>query len=488
MAMSHLPVHVHRLPQQIKPDPSRMITRFFAAGEEANRGRIERVLTLPTVEAQEILAELKSRYGIRHPEIGAIWMESFERVASLVPPGAALDDQRRMLIGAYFTMEYAVEGAALFNPSIVPAINQQGQPPGCTRFLMSLRATGEGHLSSIVFRAGVIDAENRITMDDTAPSLRALKSIPEAEFETGFLRNALADLGALGPFEGAVLEKLGETFSIGELEQVLADLRSSAPSPAGFEQTQRNMLTFARSNYRIPIPRDVPPSEIVIFPISEKESRGIEDVRLVRFTEDNGASTIYGTYTAYNGISGFPSLFISNDLKTITSHTMAGKFVRNKGMALFPRRINGNYVMSGRLDGVNRYIMESDNVLVWNRGRPSETPKYWWEFSIIGNCGSPVETPEGWLMLTHGVGPMRQYAIGATLLDLENPAKVIGRSAEPFIVPAEDERVGYVPNVVYTCGAMLHNDSLIIPYALGDVTTTFACVQVDELIASLTRE
>ena len=366
-----------------------MITRFFAANEEANRGRIERVLTLPAAEAQEILADLKGRYGVRHPDIDEIWMESFERVAALVPPGAAMDDKRRMLIGAYFTMEYAVEAAALFNPSIVPAINQMGLPPGCTRFLMSLRATGEGHLSSIVFRVGVIDGDNRITMEDTAPSIRALKSIPDAEFDTGFLRDALADLGALGPFECVVLDKLGETFSIGELDQVLADLRSSAPSPAGFEQTQRNMLTFARSNYRIPIPRDVHPSEVVIFPISEKESRGIEDVRLVRFTDDDGAGTIYGTYTAYNGVSGFPSLFISNDLKTIASHTMAGKFVKNKGMALFPRRINGNYVMSGRLDGVNRYIMESDNVLVWNRGRPSETPKYWWEFSIIGNCGSP---------------------------------------------------------------------------------------------------
>jgi predicted GH43/DUF377 family glycosyl hydrolase len=464
-----------------------MITRFFAAGEEANRGRIERVLTLPAAEVEEILADLKSRYGVRHPDIDEIWRESFERVAALVQPGATVDDKRRMLIGAYFTMEYAVEGAALFNPSIVPAINQRGLPPGATRFLMSLRATGEGHLSSIVFRAGVIDADNRITMEDTAPNIRALKSIPDAEFDTGFLRNALADLGALGPFEDAVLVKLGETFSIGKLEQVLADLRAFAPSPAGFEQTQRNMLTFARSNYRIPIPQGVHPSEIVIFPISEKESRGIEDVRLVRFTEDDNTSTIYGTYTAYNGSTGFPSLFTSNDLKTIASQTMVGKFVKNKGMALFPRRINGNYVMSGRLDGVNRYILESDTVLVWNQARQSETPKYWWEFSIIGNCGSPVETPEGWLMLTHGVGPMRQYAIAATLLDLENPAKVIGRSAEPIIVPAEDERVGYVPNVVYTCGAMLHNDSLIIPYALGDVTTTFACVQVDELIGSLKR-
>src|SRR6187399_3068867 len=254
MPITQPSVHVHRLPHQIKPDPSRMITRFFSANEEANKGRIERVLTLADTETQEILAELKGRYGVRHPEIGEIWMESFERVAALAPPGAAMDDKRRMLIGAYFTMEYAVEAAALFNPSIVPAINQTGVPPGCTRFLMSLRATGEGHLSSIGFRVGVIDADNRITMEDTAPNIRPLKSIPDAEFDTGFLRNALADLGALGPFECVVLDKLGETFSIGELDQVLADLRSTAPSPAAFEQTQRNMLTFARSNYRIPIP------------------------------------------------------------------------------------------------------------------------------------------------------------------------------------------------------------------------------------------
>jgi predicted GH43/DUF377 family glycosyl hydrolase len=464
-----------------------MITRFFASGEEANRGRIDRVLTLPDAEAQGLLADLAARYGVRHPDIHDIWMESFGRVAALVPGGTVLDDKRRMLLGAYFTMEYAVEAAALFNPSIVPAINQQGVPAGSTRFLMSLRATGEGHLSSIAFRVGVIDADNGITMEETSPGLRALKPITDAEFDTGFMRLALADLGALGPFEEAVLEKLGVTFSMGELDRALEEMRSSAPSEAAFEQARRNMQTFARSNYRIPIPPNVHASEIVIFPISEKESRGIEDVRLVRFTDDDGTGTIFGTYTAYNGISGFPSLFMSNDLKTISSHTMAGKFVKNKGMALFPRRINGNYVMSGRLDGVNRYILESDNVLIWNRGRPSETPKYWWEFSIIGNCGSPVETPEGWLMLTHGVGPMRQYAIAATLLDLDDPAKVIGRSVEPLIVPAEDERAGYVPNVVYTCGAMLHNGSLIIPYAMGDVTTTFARVDVDELIASLKR-
>ena len=210
--------------------------------------------------------------------------------------------------------------------------------------------------------------------------------------------------------------------------------------------------------------------------------------RVAAILDDDGSDAIYGTYTAYNGISGFPSLFRSNDLRTITSQTMSGKFVKNKGMALFPRRVRGKYIMSGRLDGVNRYILESDDVLVWNQARRSETPKYWWELSLIGNCGSPVETPEGWLMLTHGVGPMREYAIAATLLDLDDPTKVIARSAEPIIVPGEDERAGYVPNVVYTCGSMLHNGSLIIPYAIGDVTTTFAWIDADELIASLARE
>ena len=483
--MTQPAVHVHRLPHRLKPDPGRMITRFFAASETSNRGRIERVLGVPDAEARGLLAALTGRYVARHPDIHEIWLENFERVAALVPPGAVIDEQRKLLIGAYFTMEYAVEAAALFNPSIVPAINQKGRPPGCTRFLMTLRATGEGHLSSIVFRNGMIDAENRITLEEASPNLRALAAVPDAEFDTGCFRDALDDLGALGPFERVVLDKLGDTFSVGELHQVLEDLRSSAPSAAGFKHTQRNLLTYARSNYRIVVPPEVNPSSIVIFPISEKEHRGIEDVRLVRFTDDDGSHILYGTYTAYNGMSGFPSLFISRDLRTVESHTMAGRYVRNKGFALFPRRIGGNYVMAGRVDGVNRFILESDNVLVWNRGRPSEAPKYWWELAFIGNCGSPIETPEGWLLLTHGVGPMREYSIGATLLDLDNPARVIGRTAEPIIIPAEDERTGYVPNVVYTCGAMLHNEVLIIPYALGDVTTTFACIEVAELIACL---
>ncbi len=481
-------VQIRRLPHQIKPDPRRTITRFFAANERSNIGRIERVLTLTETEADAILAGLTREYSKRHPDISDIWLENFERIAHLAPQGVQIGKTHRLLIGAYFTMEYAVEAAALFNPSIVPFASQEGLPPGSTRFLMSLRAMGEGHLSSIVFRSGVIYADNHIIIEDAAPSIRPLKPVPDAEFDTHMFRKTLEDLDALGPFEEVVLEKMGETFSLSELHQTLETLRSCAPSAAGFKHTQRNLLTFARSNYRITVPPGVLASEIVIFPISEKENRGIEDVRMVTFTDDDGECTIYGTYTAYNGMTGFPTLLMTRDLETIESHSMAGRFAKNKGMALFPRKINGNYVVSGRLDGVNRYILESDNPLVWNRGRPSESPKYWWEFSFIGNCGSPVETPHGWLLLTHGVGPMRQYSIGATLLDLEDPARVIARSAEPLIVPGENERAGYVPNVVYTCGSMLHNESLIIPYGLGDVTTTFACVNTEELIASLKRE
>ena len=247
------------------------------------------------------------------------------------------------------------------------------------------------------------------------------------------------------------------------------------------------MLYLARSNYKLLLPEGTYASEIVIFPSSENESRGIEDVRLVRFTDDDGSERLYGTYTAYNGYATFPTLLETTDQRIIDIRTMYGRYAKNKGMALFPKKIRGKYVMSGRLDGENLYILESDNVRVWDEGRLVQTPKYWWETVIIGNCGSPIETDEGWLLLTHGVGPMRQYCIGAALLDRDDPARLIGRSREPLIVPTGEERVGYVPNVAYTCGAMLHNDTVIIPYALSDMVTTFALVSLPELLENLKR-
>jgi predicted GH43/DUF377 family glycosyl hydrolase len=282
-----------------------------------------------------------------------------------------------------------------------------------------------------------------------------------------------------------MLDRLGEGFTISELEVELERERASAASPSEFEACAENMLTLAKSNYKFVIPEDAFASEVVIFPSSENESRGIEDVRLVRFTDDDGKRILFGTYTAYNGFAIFPTLLESEDLSTLEIHTMAGRYAKNKGMALFPRRIRGKYVMSGRLDGENLFILESDNVRVWNEGRIVQTPEYWWEFSVIGNCGSPLETEEGWLLLTHGVGPMRQYCIGAVLLDLDEPWRIIGRTREPLVMPTGEERIGYVPNVVYTCGAMIHNDQLVIPYAASDMVTTFACVSLPDLLKLL---
>lgn len=486
--MSANRVRVERLPSLLKPDPRRVIARFFGADQPKARRRAERVAALPLAQARDILATLRLQYRSQHPDLDQIWLEHFQHIAHLLPHnGEPLTQEHKLLIGAYFTMDYAIESAALFNPSIIPLPRQDGLPEGATRFLMSLRATGEGHLSSLVFRTGVVDADNQVYLDEPRPTTRPLKQIPDAEYDTTQLRQTLRDLGVLGPVAEKVLDAVGPSFSLGELNDELERARPESRTREEWEHARDNLFTLTRSNYRLEVPDGADPAEIVIFPVSQNESHGIEDLRLTRFTDDSGSVHIYGCYTAFNGHAAFPSLLHTRDLRLVESHTMAGAYARNKGMALFPRGIGGRYVMSGRVDGENLYILESNNLLVWNEARLSARPQYPWEFTIIGNCGSPLETPEGWLLLTHGVGPMRQYCIAAMLLDLEDPAKVIGRLKEPLLMPAGDERVGYVPNVVYTCGSMLHNQSLIIPYAVSDIATSFACVDLDEMMAALKR-
>jgi predicted GH43/DUF377 family glycosyl hydrolase len=483
-------VEVKRLSHRIGPNPSRVITRFFAADEAKVKRRIARVMALSQEECGRLLEYLHRDYTGHHSDIDRIWTENSRRVEEYIPgeSGGTLDEVRRLLVGAYFTMEYSIESAALFNPSMVPTADQRGIAEGSTRFLMALRATGEGHISSIVFRVGVIDKNNHIIIEDASPLSMPLETIPDTEFDKAHFRETLRDIGAMTPSGEAVLDRLGEEFTLPQLEAELERSRASAVSPSDFEECAENMLTLARSNYKFVIPAEAYVSEIVIFPSSENESRGIEDARLVQFAEDDGTTVLYGTYTAYNGFAIFPTLLEYRDPGLVEIHTMAGRYAKNKGMALFPRMVGGKYVMSGRLDGENLYILSSDNVRVWNDGRLAQSPKYWWEFSIIGNCGSPVETDEGWLLLTHGVGPMRQYCIGAALLDLDEPWRVIGRTREPLIAPAGEERIGYVPNVVYTCGSMVHHNQLIIPYAASDTLTTFATVSLPELLEVLKRD
>ncbi len=482
-------IEVTRHPIRIEPDPTRVIPRFFSPGDDKRARRtIERVLTLTEVQVSAIVLDLEKQFRTQHPDIADVWVEHYDHIRHTVPLNVEITTKQRLLIGAFFTMEYAIESAALFNPSMVQALDQGDLPAGSTRFLMSLRATGEGHVSSIVFRRGVIDTDNHIIVEMNSPVSRPLKKVNDFEYVTETFTKTLTDIGAINDVSRKVLAKLGDRFTYDELSSEIENENASCPAATDTAECAENMLYLARSNYKLLLPDDVYASEIVIFPSSENESRGIEDVRLVRFTEDDGSECLYGTYTAFNGYATFPTLLaLSASQDKIDIRTMYGRYAKNKGMALFPKRIRGKYVMSGRLDGENLFILESDNVRVWDEGRLVQTPKYWWEMVIIGNCGSPIETDEGWLLLTHGVGPMRQYCIGAALLDRDDPSRLIGQTREPLIVPTGEERVGYVPNVAYTCGAMLHNDTLIIPYAMSDMVTTIALVSLPELLENLKR-
>jgi predicted GH43/DUF377 family glycosyl hydrolase len=281
------------------------------------------------------------------------------------------------------------------------------------------------------------------------------------------------------------MQRLPDFFALAQLEHAVDDAHDCRPELYQLEETTDGMLWLARSNYHLELPQDADASEIVIFPQSENESMGIEDLRMVRLVDDDDTITYFGTYTAHNGYRALPQLMETNDFQRVRIHTLNGARARNKGMALFPRRIGGHYVMCSLIDGENLYVMYSDFVHFWESAELLQRPKYPWEFVQIGNCGSPVETSEGWLLLTHGVGPMRRYCIGAMLLDIADPLKVTASLDEPLIVPTEAEWEGYVPNVVYSCGAMAHDGCLFIPYGMSDQASGMACVSLDALLDRL---
>jgi predicted GH43/DUF377 family glycosyl hydrolase len=480
------PVKVQRRPERFVSDDRRVIARLFHPGSAVRvKSVIQRVMGLDEAAAVRMLDRIFADFRERHRDLPTIFRRHYDAVAKQVENPDALSDQRKLLIGAYFTMEYSFESAALFNPSIVPHPDQQGVPDGCVRFLMSLRATGEGHVSSIVFRTGLIHGDGSIRFDPPAPYARSARPIVDRKYDKHLFFLKLIEMGAFNEEAGKVLEKLGEQFTLAQMEQAVERTRRELPEPEAFNETADNILWLARSNYHLELPRDCDPSEIVIFPTSDNESRGIEDVRLVRFLDDDDEAIYFGTYTAYNGFRILPQLIETNDFHTVQIHTLNGLYVQNKGMALFPRKLDGWYHMVSRLDGENMYLMRSDNVYFWNDAQPLARPRFPWQFMQIGNNGSPIETEAGWLLLTHGVGPVRQYTMGVMLLDRDDPSKIIAELDEPLLVPNDQERDGYVPNVVYSCGAMIHGDHLIIPYAVSDSATTFATVSVDELLGRL---
>ncbi|MEH2493538.1 putative GH43/DUF377 family glycosyl hydrolase [Bradyrhizobium sp. AZCC 1678] len=424
---------INRRALYLRPDPARVIVRPFKPATEprdlnpTDKTRanhiVERVLNLDPQAAAGQLADVLENFQGRHRNLLKTFELRADEMEEALLAHITFSEVQRQLIGAYFLHEYSFEASALFNPSIVPHPDQSGIPNGSLRFILSLRAVGEGHVSSLTFRAGTIAAEGSIRVDPTA----RLASSPR-------IRHRLA--GPMGDEVDVVFE------------------------PA----------------------QDI--SERVIFPVTDSQSNGIEDARFVQFS-DGGRTTYYATYTAYKGTAIRSELIETSDFLSFRMTPLHGAAARNKGMALFPRKIDGKYAMIARQDNENLYLIYSDDLYRWEGGQPILKPQFPWEFVQIGNCGSPVELEEGWLMLTHGVGPVRKYSIGAALLDKRDPTRVLARSSEPLLRPEPSEREGYVPNVVYTCGAMAHNDQLILPYAVSDTYSNFATIQISALMRSM---
>ena len=478
-----------RKPIVMEAKIDRVITRpYLPSSEERIRKVINRVLSLDEEQAGTMLETLLQEFSHRHRYFRESLERNFERVVDFVPDDVQISKQRRHLIGAYFTAEYSVEAAALFNPSIVQVPNQEPDPEGSCRFVMSFRATGEGHISSIEFRSGFIDSNNDIYFDALSNYVEAPEIYSNPSYDQHLFRLKLQEMGTSNVVTHQLLNRLEDSFTFNDLLGKIAELQNNGEFlPQEKTDAIDTAMWLAQSNYQICFRKDHPISERVIFPVSESERKGIEDARFVRFVDDDGTVTYYATYTAYNGETILPQLIQTSDFISFKVITLNGAQVQGKGMALFPRKIQGKYVMLSRQDGENNAIMFSDNLHFWQQAQILQEPEFPYEFLQMGNSGSPIETPQGWLVVIHGVGPLRTYSLGIELLDLEDPTRIIGRIDEPILVPNAHEREGYVPNVVYSCGALIHQDELIIPYASGDQRCSIATLQVPQLIARLTR-
>jgi predicted GH43/DUF377 family glycosyl hydrolase len=471
----------------LRPDCSRVILRpFIPSSSRQVSSIIRRVLELSEEDVSFQLDAVIKEFDHRHYQMKSILYANYERVREHIPPGQALSLNRELLIGALFLGEYSLESSALFNPSIVSHPDQSGVPRGGLRFVMSLRATGEGHISSIEFRTGLISSNGDITLDPVSRYVSVPKVLPDPSYDNQSFVTKLREMDFDDKYTSAVMGALGDCFTRRELAQQMARvLREADPATYHLHRTLDHIQWLADSNYELLFDETVALSERVIFPVSANESNGIEDARFVRFIDDDETVMYYATYTAYNGHDILPQLIETQDFLHFHIRTLNGRAVQNKGMALFPRRINGLYVMLSRQDDQNLFIMFSESPHYWSDPCIILRPKEMWEYSKIGNCGSPIETEAGWLVITHGVGPMRKYCIGAVLLDLEDPTKVIGRLKEPLLVPEVSEREGYVPNVVYSCGAIVHKDRLILPFAVSDHVTTISSIRMEDLLKAL---
>jgi predicted GH43/DUF377 family glycosyl hydrolase len=481
-----------RTPYRLRPDASRTLCRLFVPGQETLiRGEsramavMDRILDLSENQVETMLARTLARFSAGYRDLAGTLESNFQlvghRLGSEINPGSA----RRQLIGAYFTQEYALEAAALFNPSMVAHPDQSGCKPGEARFVMSLRAVGEGHLSSIEFRTGTINAESQLSLD---PPGRFLDTgLPQpVPYNRELFQGKLSDLAAEDENARFLWKLLPSRFTAAELEVALARLSEQHLTRADSAVLAERVRWMAASSYAIEFDESSALSERVLWPVGPAESHGMEDARFVRFAD--GADVIYyATYTAFDGSRVEPHLLQTRDFRTFAASQLSGPSARNKGMALFPRRIGGRYAALTRWDRESNAIAYSADGQRWSEAMTVQTPAHPWELIQLGNCGSPIETPIGWLVFTHGVGPMREYAIGAILLDLEHPEHLVAALPEPLLVADESEREGYVPNVVYSCGPMIHGNSIVLPYGCSDSSVRIAIVDLGLLLDRLTR-
>ena len=481
------PVTLRRHEITLLPESARVIIRPFIPGEiHRIITIIGRALALTDQEVTKELDAVREEFDSRHFDIEGLLKIHFEKVQHHVFTQRSLSRDRQLLIGALFSGEYALESAAIFNPSIVAHPDQGGVAPGALRFVMSLRATGEGHISSIEFRSGILAADGSIAFDPVSRFVTVPEIVPNPTYRKRRFVIKLAEMGFDDDHAAAVMAPLGDSFTRSDLNKSVGTVRHEAqPATRDLKRTLECLQWLADSNYELRFSNKIAMSERIIFPVSPNETNGIEDARFVRFVDDDGTVMYYATYTAYNGRAILPQLIETEDFLHFRILTLNGSAVQNKGMALFPRRIGGRYAMLSRQDDENLFIMFSDNPHHWSDPQIILRPSEMWESVKIGNCGSPIETEAGWIVITHGVGPMRKYCIGAVLLDLHDPTQVIGRLTRPLLAPEGNEREGYVPNVVYSCGSLLHGRELILPYAMSDKASAIVSMSVDELLKAL---
>ncbi len=477
---------INRLTTTLMPSQERVLIRpFIPLDPQRIQGILSRVFSLPEEAVKCLVLQLLEEYMKRHLNTKKVLIDNFDRVREHLPIDGRLSEERKLLIGAYFTQEYSLESAALFNPSIVVHPDQSGLGEGELRFILSLRATGEGHLSSIVFREGIVTADFSIRIRKPTPFVTEPVKISDRVFEKKLFIRKLCELGVWNADSRLIMQRLDESFLLNQLLRVITEYEREHAHSEEVKAIAESMETLAESNYEVRFSDEQLTSEKVIFPTTSGQRNGIEDARFVLFTDDDGRRKYVSTFTAYDGRIIIPQMLETGDFVHFKFLTLNGPAVRNKGMALFPRKIGGYYTMLSRQDNENVYLMYSDNLHFWYEPIKIVRPAFPWEFVQLGNCGSPIETDEGWFVLSHGVGPMRTYCIGAFLLDKNDPAKLLARLREPLLQPDENERKGYVPNVVYTCGALVHRNRLILPYAMSDFATTFAVADMAEIISAM---